>query len=60
MMSSMPSLMLQILGFHGFHHTYLFVDDNSVCTLVHHQTSTLVDETIKAKYAYEAYLRKYG
>ena len=63
MTSSVPGLIPQMVGFltsKKFHYTSFFVDDASDYTFVHHQESTSADDTILAKRAYEAELRKYG
>ena len=51
--------MVVFLGSVKFQHNYIF-DDRSDYTFDHNQTSTFVDETIKAKHAGETDLRKYG
>ena len=63
MMSSVPGLITQKVGFHGskkFHHMSFFVNDKPDKTFVRHQTSTVEEETVKAKHAYELHLRKIG
>ena len=63
MTSSVPGLIPQMVGFltsRKFHYISFFVDDSSDYTFVHHQESTSADDTILAKRAYEAELRKYG
>ena len=63
MTSSVPGLIPQMVGFltsRRFHYTSFFVDDNSDYAFVHHQESTSADDTILAKRAYEAELRKHG
>ena len=63
MTSSVSGLMPQMLGFitsKKFHHASFFVDDKSDFTNVHYQGSTSVEDTILAKRACEAELRKYG
>ena len=63
MTSSVLGLIPQMVGFltsKKFHYTSFFVDDASNFAFVHHQESTLPDDTILAKRAYEAKLRKYG
>ena len=63
MTSSVPRLIPQMVSFltsRRFHCTSFFVDDSSDYTFIHHQESTLADDTILAKRAYEAELRKHG
>ena len=63
MTSSVLGLIPQMIGFlmsRKFHHTSFFVDDSSDYAFVHHQESTSPDDTILAKRAYEAELRKCG
>ena len=63
MTSSVPGLIPQMVGFltsKKFHYTSFFVDDKSDFTYVYHQGSISVEDTIAAKRAYEAELRKYG
>ena len=63
MTSSVPGLIPQMVGFltsKKFHCSSFFIDDRSDFTFVYHQESTLAYETILAKRAYEAELRKYG
>ena len=63
MMSSIAGLTPQMVGFNGskkFHRISFFVDDRSDFTFVHRQTSTLEEEIIQAKHAYEADLWQFG
>jgi len=61
--SSMPGLIPQMVGFlasNKFHYTSFFVNNKSNFTFIYHQESTLADNTIFAKRAYEVELRKYS
>ena len=63
MTNSVLDLVPQMVGFLGskkFHYTSFFFDDRSDYTFVHHQFSTPVEETMKAKYACECDTRKHS
>ena len=62
-MISVPGIMPQMFGFHKskkFSRVPFFIDDKLDYTFVNYQKSTLVDEMIKAKHAYEVDLWKFG
>ena len=63
MISSIPSLisqMVEFLSWKKFYYASFFIDDKSDFTFAYHQESTSADDTILAKRAYEAELRKYS
>ena len=43
-----------------FHHTYIFINDKSNLTLVHHTKTTDVAKALEAKEAYEREICKYS
>ena len=58
-----PGVMPQMVGIlfsKKFHFTSFFEDGRSDFAYIHHQESTSADNTVIAKRAYEAQLRKYG